>query len=122
MCITLRGRRWSVPNYTGLVPQCQNSSDNQAARSNWAAAIGVAERRGQSLEIDRAVKRRKRSKRLGARGALYPFAQTERDAHCSLAGNLFVEILDHFAELLIADLTVTVLVDHSDEFVHLAAM
>ena len=122
MCITLKGRRWSVPNYNGLVPQFQNSSDNQAASSNWAAAIGVAERRGQCLDIDRAVKRREHCRRLGARGALHPFAQTERDAHCSLAGNLFVKILDHFAELLIADLTVAVLVDHSDEFVHLAAM
>ncbi len=32
----------------------------------------------------------------------------------SLARNLLIKILDHFAELLVADLAVTIFVHHSD--------
>lgn len=42
----------------------------------------------------------------------------ERDAF-SVAASLLVEIMDHFAELLVAHLAVTVFVNHSDELVHL---
>ena len=42
----------------------------------------------------------------------------ERDAF-SVAASLLVEIMDHFAELLVAHLAVTVFVNHSDELVDL---
>lgn len=56
--------------------------------------------------------RERRSKHINIMGS------KERDAF-SVAASLLVEIMDHFAELLVAHLAVTVFVNHSDELVHL---